>query len=1185
MSDDRSDAYRLSKYRRLLLDRFTSNPDDLRRLFFYTANPNLRPLYNQLTKWDSLEDLIAKILEYCQQRELLPDLLHEVEKAPILPLLSPEERQTLERRYLDRVAGKWRTLETPEIDRVQAELKDVFVMLEAVQRPSPEVDTDIAPFPEREQEMGLVEQFLPSTGRRQAGRREVERSMQASADSPPPVPLSQALREHMHLMILGEPGTGKTTTLQFVGLCFAHDGWAQERLGLDEQRVPVRAELRAYSGAHPLGGFLVGVVASEAQFDPLSSEESRDKAEPLLRTWLREGQLVVLLDGLDEVPEVRRDAVLEAIEAFAATPEGRRCRLIVTSRIAGYREVRRGLRGEFGQYTIRPFAGPQDALPYVRGWLRALVPVSEQAEMKAQNLLDAMERRSGLRRVMGNPLQLRLAVAVYTGTGELAGNRSELYRRYLDEVNWKRAEARGKPPWSRREIESALDVAAWTLQTRGSQAVSELAKAVASQVENVRDGSALLDYLREEMGLLAVYGYERGERLAFRYRSFQEHLVAERLKQDWDRDRKRLWQFLHPRLHHPDWREPILLLAGQLDERGASGLVRRILEARSAYDRELHRDLLLAAAVLSDGASVAPEVASRVTDALTHLSLDLNPWWWLGLAGRLLALMLLYIVYWQVATRVLHLEEWWSYWLPLLGLAMLWSVGLSLLPGVKATLQFLDRLIGRVVHPSLYLRVLDALARLPEPQRAQAAEALIRALGDRRGQTRWKAAVALRKLDQPQAVQPLIKALGDSEESVRRHAAGALGALGDSCAVEPLLELLSDESTVVRTSAADALGNIGEPEAIEPLIETLADESETVRVATAMALGGFGELRAAGPLIEAMLGESETVCRAAAWALQKISEPKDVSVLEHLVRQLEDGEPDIRWFAADTLQKIGDPVAVIPLTQALHDPSEQVRQVAARALGKLGDARAVDSLVETLVDPEPYIRWAVADALGKIGSPRAVPSLLESLEDSHELVRWAAAWALGRLGEPRALEPLRQMLQHENPDVRRAAAEGLGGLGKQSSALLIQALGDREAEVRRAAVVSMGREGTVQEVESLLRLLGDESEQVRQAAARVLVKLDQPTVEPLIQALGHHDARVRQMAAHALRDMPHRIERGGLARDAARRLWRHLTDEAQVSLAAREALDAIVPRLTELEVAELPVDPVPLATCHEAVGS
>jgi energy-coupling factor transporter ATP-binding protein EcfA2 len=432
--------------------------------------------------------------------------------AAALRHITPDQMRMHEQRYLKQVRRECGTLYTEGVDQVSAPLTDVFVMLEAVETLPRRMRADISPLTrERAEEIGL--------DRRNASgmeREAQEKRFWPEAEPSPRVPLSKALQEHRHLVILGDPGSGKTTTLQFIALCFATEGWGREKLGLDEARVPIRVELREYSGSEPLGELLVRAVAALGQFELLSAQLSQDIARSLLGSWMAEGRLIVLLDGLDEVPETRRSTVAEAITRFARTDEGHRCRIVVTARTAGYRATRE-LGEPFGCYKIQPFTGPDDALPYAAGWLKAIAKLEEEeAQIRAQALLEKMEQQRGLRRVMGNPLLLRLVVALYHERGELVQSRTELYRRYVDEVLEKREQIRGTEDtrWNNRQIESALDAIAWTLQTEGQKTIAELAKAVERQVEGIDNGKALVGYLRERLGLLTTYDHE-GQEVVF----------------------------------------------------------------------------------------------------------------------------------------------------------------------------------------------------------------------------------------------------------------------------------------------------------------------------------------------------------------------------------------------------------------------------------------------------------------------------------------------------------------------------------------------------------------------------------------------------------------------------------------------------------------------------------------------
>jgi hypothetical protein len=159
------------------------------------------------------------------------------------------DHRTVEQRYRQALYEECRYLDTEGLEAGDVPLNNVFVMLEALrsERERPEEGRpDLSPSPGRAAHAGLL------------GR-----------DAPPvPVALSQALQEAQHLVLLGEPGAGKSTTLQFIALCFVHpDGtWATGRLKLQEDRVPVRADLRAL--ASPLAD---GASLTEALVPPFKN--------------------------------------------------------------------------------------------------------------------------------------------------------------------------------------------------------------------------------------------------------------------------------------------------------------------------------------------------------------------------------------------------------------------------------------------------------------------------------------------------------------------------------------------------------------------------------------------------------------------------------------------------------------------------------------------------------------------------------------------------------------------------------------------------------------------------------------------------------------------------------------------------------------------------------------------------
>ncbi len=121
------------------------------------------------------------------------------------------------------------------------------------------------------------------------------------------------------LLILGEPGAGKTTTL--LELTRALVARAREAPG---EATPVVLALSTWTGRHRgLGDWLVEEVNLRYQVP-----------KRLTQGWLGSGRLVLLLDGLDEVREDLRPACVAAINSFVRehAPAG----LAVTCRVTEY---------------------------------------------------------------------------------------------------------------------------------------------------------------------------------------------------------------------------------------------------------------------------------------------------------------------------------------------------------------------------------------------------------------------------------------------------------------------------------------------------------------------------------------------------------------------------------------------------------------------------------------------------------------------------------------------------------------------------------------------------------------------------------------------------------------------------------------------------------------------------------
>ncbi|MDZ7361038.1 MAG: NACHT domain-containing protein [candidate division KSB1 bacterium] len=271
----------------------------------------------------------------------------------------------------------------------------------------------------------------------------------------------EQLNRHQHLVLLGDPGSGKSTFVNFVALCLVGEALGSPAANLNlltaplpkdkeddkEEKetpqpwhhgslLPVRIILHDFAarGLPPVGQkasakHLCDFIAAELDPHALSAF-----AEPL-QNELRETGGLLLLDGLDEVPEAqqRRTQIKQAVEDFAACFP--RCRLLVTSRTYAYQQQDWRLPN-FSEAVLAPFS-PGQIRRFVEHWyahiagLRGLHP--DDAQGRAELLKRAIFNSDRLQGLAERPLLLTLMASLHAWRGgSLPEKREELYADTVD---------------------------------------------------------------------------------------------------------------------------------------------------------------------------------------------------------------------------------------------------------------------------------------------------------------------------------------------------------------------------------------------------------------------------------------------------------------------------------------------------------------------------------------------------------------------------------------------------------------------------------------------------------------------------------------------------------------------------------------------------------------------------------
>lgn len=439
--------------------------------------------------------------------------------------------------------------------------------------------------------------------------------------------LRDSVERYPCVILLGDPGCGKTTALEMLALAYA------ER----PERIPLLLRL--------------GELGNGASLDPFISEgwggspRAGHWGAPALAAnvgkFLEEGRLLFLFDALNEMPQKGYRECCLALRTFIDAWAPRGNRFVVSCRSLDYGDELSGLQ----RIEVQPLTDGQ-----VRQFLENELPAGWRA------LWQQLQAGAGQHRLLElarNPYLLTVMIDVFEEDEQLSRNRAELMRRFTEiMLGWAKAKCPAEL-WvdPALQIES-LSVAAWEMQARsgfGTKVRTEQVKAVMPTRLQLDPRWPATDVSPEQMLDLAARAHivempvDRTN-VRFCHQLLQEYFAARRLVQQDPDELDRLWRVPWLEADMPPWSRPennfeplppppstpweetVLLAAGMIpaaDRRLLHALLRNnpllagrcLLEPGSSSDPELRGEVV--ARLLPAIADAA--VALRVRIAAGHV--------------------------------------------------------------------------------------------------------------------------------------------------------------------------------------------------------------------------------------------------------------------------------------------------------------------------------------------------------------------------------------------------------------------------------------------------------------------------------------------------------------------------------------------------------------------------------------
>jgi len=369
----------------------------------------------------------------------------------------------------------------------------------------------------------------------------------------------KALQTKRHLIVLGDPGSGKSTLIKVLTYAFGEaDSNAYKRVC--GELIPIPIILREHQ-THQWRSYedlLRDFIAT------LDSDIRNEITSEWLLSHLENGKAILLIDGLDEVGSRDERSRLRSDIIFPLLRKANSCPIVLTSRIVGYDEVSfdvvpfssSGRPDDFketGWLFSRCYVAPfddQQIAQFITRWYQLRETSPKRQREGVESLSQALSQNDRVKGLAHNPQLLTLIALIHRVTANLPSGRVELYdkiveayletiqtyrklgtparldemKRWLAKVGWKMQVRRDeRPDQNRISTDDRLSVSRENIR-------EWLVEAIAIErgpVNSDELADHFLDYVAKRSGLLVPNGPES---FSFSHLTFQEYFAAFELR-------------------------------------------------------------------------------------------------------------------------------------------------------------------------------------------------------------------------------------------------------------------------------------------------------------------------------------------------------------------------------------------------------------------------------------------------------------------------------------------------------------------------------------------------------------------------------------------------------------------------------------------------------------------------------
>ncbi|WP_338704075.1 NACHT domain-containing protein (plasmid) [Streptomyces sp. Q6] len=420
-----------------------------------------------------------------------------------------------------------------------------------------------------------------------------------------------ALADCRRVLLRGLAGSGKTTLLQWLAVATARDELPEELPDWRGQ-IPFVLPLRTLVRRGPLPepqDFLAAIGA------PLAASQPGGWADDALAR----GDALVLVDGIDEVPQEHRGATRDWLEQLLAAY--RDARFVVTTRPSAVPEGWLA-SSRFTELSVRPMSAADTGV-FVHRWHTAArnSAATDAERAQLQNLEAALQvtvrAQRDLAQLSSTPLMCALICALHRDRrGHLPHSRMELYEAALSMLLVRRDLERsidvpeGIQLTEHQSIQLLQRLAYWLIRNRQTEmeratALALVGDALPAMQAVAEQGTAdqVLTHLVGRSGLLRQ---PTADTIDFVHRTFQDYLGAKAAIEAHD------FPLLVNNAHDDQWEDVMRMAVAHARPAESADLLRRLVKRGDAEGDHRGRVHLLAAASLQYATEIEPDTRKLV---------------------------------------------------------------------------------------------------------------------------------------------------------------------------------------------------------------------------------------------------------------------------------------------------------------------------------------------------------------------------------------------------------------------------------------------------------------------------------------------------------------------------------------------------------------------------------------------